>query len=66
MLIGFAVGTLEYLVRFSMLVVSCLCTCTSRIKAEIADAIDDADRAQVAGIDLLHLCFLLRDFVQHN
>jgi hypothetical protein len=51
MLIGFAVGTMEYLVRFSMLVVSCLCTCTSRIKAEIADAIDDADRAQVAGID---------------
>ena len=43
-LIEFAVGTLEYLVRFSIQVVSCLCTCKSRIKAEIADAKDDADQ----------------------
>jgi hypothetical protein len=47
MLIGFAVGTLEYLLRFCMLVVSCLCTCKSRINAEIADAIDDADRVSI-------------------
>jgi len=44
MFIGFVIGTIEYIMRFCMVVMTCLFTCKERVQQEIADAIDDAEK----------------------